>query len=178
MPATEARIRRLEVADAADYCAVLLEAHASTPEAFTSSLAERESLPLSWWQARLSPVPDASECVYGAFIEGSLVGIAGLRFEQRERTRHKATLFGMFVQPLARAHGVGQALVMAVLARARQSTGTLLVQLTVTESNQPALRLYERCGFMRYGLEPLAVQSADGYLAKLHLWRLVAAAEG
>ncbi|MES2883348.1 MAG: GNAT family N-acetyltransferase [Pseudomonadota bacterium] len=164
-------IRRLGVADAADYRALMLEAHASTPEAFTSSFAERQALPLPWWQARLSPAPDAGECVYGAFHDQALVGVSGLRFESRERTRHKATLFGMFVQPRARGQGIGQALVMAVLGLAQQSAGILLVQLTVTETNQPALRLYERCGFLRYGTEPLAVKCGDGYLSKLHLWR-------
>jgi len=39
----------------------MLAAYTAHPDAFTSSVAEREKLPLSWWEARLSSSPDAKE---------------------------------------------------------------------------------------------------------------------
>ena len=55
-------------------------------------------------------------------------------------------LISMFVRPQARGHGVGEAMIDAVIgwARARDATS---VHLWVTETNKHALRLYERCGF-------------------------------
>jgi ribosomal protein S18 acetylase RimI-like enzyme len=52
----------------------------------------------------------------------------------------------MFVRPQARGHGVGEALVDAVAVWARGKDAKS-VHLWVTETNKPAIRLYERCGF-------------------------------
>ncbi len=151
----------------------MLEAYAQAPDAFTSSVAERTALPLAWWETRVADTPDAKERVWGAFTGGGLAGVAGLAFEQRERTAHKASLFGMYVQPHARGQGIAQKLVAQVLAHAAQSPGVTVVQLTVTESNTAAVQLYTRCGFVPFGAEPYAVRLGDQFLTKLHLWRRV-----
>ena len=59
-------------------------------------------------------------------------------------------LISMFVRPEARGHGVGEALISAVLdwARARNASS---VHLWVTETNKYARLLYERCGFSPTG---------------------------
>lgn len=62
----------------------------------------------------------------------------------------------MWVQ---RGWGVGKALVETALGAARQRPGTLLVTLTVTEGNDPAIRLYESCGFQVFGIGPLPVDA-------------------
>ena len=46
-------IRALGAADAETYRALMLEAYGAYPQAFTSSVAERAAMPLSWWQKRL-----------------------------------------------------------------------------------------------------------------------------
>lgn len=167
-------IRRLVPSDAPAYRALMLEAYSLAPEAFTSSAAERENLPLEWWSKRVAAEPEAHERVIGAFLGGELAGVAGLSFEQRERTRHKATLFGMYVRPAARCTGIAKALVEEVLCQARRSQITEVVQLTVTESNLAAVRLYANCGFIPFGTEPFAVKLGDGFLNKVHMWRRVA----
>ena len=159
------------VADAEAYRALMLEAYATHPSAFTSTVAERSALPLRWWQERLAPGEDAQEVVYGAFDDaGTLVGAAGLGFERRERARHKATLFGMWVASSARRAGFGRRLVQVILAHARWRAGLRLVQLTVTEGNAPAQTLYERCGFVPFGVEPLAISVDGQLLGKVHMW--------
>ncbi len=56
----------------------------------------------------------------------------------------------MWVRPPARGLGVGEALVEAAASWARaRDFGSL--SLWVTESNAPARRLYERCGFTTTG---------------------------
>lgn len=172
----EPLVRRLTPADAPAHRALMLEAYAQSPDAFTSTVAEREGLPLSWWAARMSDAPGAAELVCGAFDGDALLGAAGLAFEQRERTRHKATLFGMYVRPAARGRGVARRLVEAVLAQARSSPLTELVQLTVTESNTAAVHLYTSCGFETFGTEPCAVKLGERHVTKLHLWQRVARA--
>ena len=163
-------VRRLVPADAASYRALMIGAYRDEKDAFTSTAAEREALPLAWWEARVAVAADTAEQVFGAFDAGRLVGVAGLTFERRTRTRHKATLFGRFVAAEFRGRGMAEALVRAVLAEARATPGVEVVQLTVTATNEPALRLYERCGFRAFGTEPLAVRIGASFLAKTHMW--------
>jgi RimJ/RimL family protein N-acetyltransferase len=166
-------IERLPPSRAPGYRALMLEAYATHPDAFTSTVAEREKLPLSWWEARVRAEPAAKDVVLGALQDGEIAGVVGLSFERREKVRHKATLFGMYVRPHLRGRGIGRQLVLAALEHARERSGIKLVQLTVTEGNEPAERLYESCGFVRFGVEPLAVVVGSGYVSKLHMWRRV-----
>ncbi len=166
-------IERLSPSHAGDYRALMLEAYAAHPDAFTSTVAEREKLPMAWWEARLSTDPSARHLVLGAFHDGELTGVVGLSFERREKVRHKATLFGMYVRPAVRRQGIGRQLVESALKHARERSGVKVVQLTVTEGNVPAVALYESCGFLRFGAEPMAVAVGSGYVSKLHMWRRV-----
>ena len=56
----------------------------------------------------------------------------------------------MWVRPSARGHGVGETLIEATAdwAKARDHAWLLL---WVTESNTPARKLYDRCGFALTG---------------------------
>lgn len=164
-------IRRLTPADAAAHRELMLEAYERHPDAFTSSTSERAKLPASWWAERLPPGADAPSMVFGALDdEGRLVGAVGLSVEARIKARHKGLLFGMYVAPAARQQGVGAQLVEAVLAAARARADLRLVQLTVTQGNDGAQALYQRCGFQVFGVEPMAVRIAERYFAKVHMW--------
>ncbi len=163
-------IRRLMSADAAAYRELMLEGYELHPEAFTASVAEREPFPVTWWEGRVKDGDDAEEIVVGAFEDGRLVGVAGLRFEQRPKTRHKATLYGMYVHRDHTKRGLGQRLVEVVLAEARKRPGVRVVQLTVTEGNREAESLYAKCGFVTFGVEPYAIAVDGGYASKVHMW--------
>ena len=161
-------IRTLGAGDAEAYRALMLEAYGVYPQAFTSSVAERAAMPLSWWEKRLgSPL----DCLLGAFEGDELAGIVGLAFEPREKARHKVTLFGMYVTEAHQRKGLGRQLVEAALEEARQHPRLKLIQLTVTAGNDAAFALYQRCGFIQYGLEPLAVRVGEDYFDKIHMWR-------
>ena len=45
-----------------------------------------------------------------------------------------------------------------------------MIQLDVTQGNEAATQLYESFGFQAFGLEPMALRAASGYLSKLHMW--------
>jgi ribosomal protein S18 acetylase RimI-like enzyme len=72
-------------------------------------------------------------------------GLAGVYVEDGA-----ADLVSMWVRPSARGLGVGEALVAAAAAWAK-ANGFGSLFLWVTESNAPARRLYERCGFSPTG---------------------------
>ncbi len=148
----------------------MLGALETDPDAFTATLTEHSAMPLTWWEGRVSDAPGAAERVFGAFSGERIAGIAGLRFQQRTRTRHKATLFGMYVLPLHRGHGIGSALVETVLTQACAHPGTQLVQLTVVATNNAARRLYETHGFRLFGVEPFANKSDGRFTSLAHMW--------
>lgn len=164
------KIERLDASHAAAYRALMLDAYASHPDAFTSSADERALLPFSWWEERLSGDADALSIVIGALENEMLAGVVGVLFESRQKLRHNASIFGMYVSPAERKRGVGAALVHAALTHARARPFVRTVNLTVTEGNRSAERLYERCGFVRWGLQPRAVAVGEALIGKVHMW--------
>jgi ribosomal protein S18 acetylase RimI-like enzyme len=149
----------------------MLEAYALHPDAFTSSVAERNSLPLVWWEQRLSASAQPNEVVFGAVVSEALCGVAGISFQSRDKVRHKATVFGMYVPARNRRQGVGRELMNSVLTYAESRPGTSIVQLTVTEGNATAQAFYASFGFVPFGTEPCAVRVGSGYVSKVHMWR-------
>jgi ribosomal protein S18 acetylase RimI-like enzyme len=55
------------------------------------------------------------------------------------------------VQAQAAGRGIGRALLAACIEQAQAADGIELLTLSVTSSNQRAVRLYEGAGFERYG---------------------------
>jgi GNAT superfamily N-acetyltransferase len=163
-------IERLTRSSTAQYRDLMLQAHAHESDAFISTLAERTLLPTEWWETRIADT-HGSSITFGAFAEDILIGSAGIRFEARERERHKATLFGMYVLPQHRGGGVGRGLVQAVLDCAKEREHIAAIQLALIEGNFSAQRLYESCGFETYAIEPMALRMETGDRALIHLWQ-------
>jgi ribosomal protein S18 acetylase RimI-like enzyme len=168
---------RLLPSQASQYRALMLEAYRLHPTAFTSSLDERALLPISWWEKRLAASEPAEEVVLGVWVEDVLAGAVGVQFESREKIRHKATLFGMYVPSQFQNVGHGRALVGAAIATASQRSGITQMQLTVTEGNTGAVDLYKSAGFHQFGLEPKAVFVNGAYWAKIHMSRGIGGSE-
>ena len=166
MPIT---VAPLQPEHARQYRALMLEAYAQEPDAFTSTPEERAAEPESWWVKRIADASGLS-AVFGAFVDQSLVGAVALEFSTKPKTKHKAHLMGMFVAPSARSMGAGSQLLHAAIGFARARTGTTVITLTVTEGNESAIGLYHRAGFAAFGTEPMAIRAPSGYKAKAHMW--------
>jgi RimJ/RimL family protein N-acetyltransferase len=162
------QIGRLSKADLDAHRRLMLEAYALHPDAFTSSAQERAALPMSWWAG--GACWNRPRVVLGARVDDEVCGVAGMSFSSRSKTRHKAKLFGMYVPVQHRGGDAGRALLRAALLAARNRGGIELVQLSVTQGNVAAERLYSEHGFEVFGCEPLAVAVADAYVSKLHRW--------
>ena len=144
-------VRELGAADAAEFQALRLRGLAECPAAFAASHDEECGRPETEVTDRLRAGPD--RCVLGAFRGAALVGCLGVDRERKRKLAHKAFLWGMYVAPEARRARVGSALVAAALRRARAMRGVRQVNLGVNAANAPALALYERTGFVSYGVE-------------------------
>jgi len=160
---------RLQPAHALPYRALMLQAYEHAADAFTSTAEERAAEPESFWVGRIADSRGLS-AAFGAFSAGQLVGTVALEFSAKPKTRHKALVIGMFVAPAARRTGAARALLAAAIDHARARQHLLLLTLTVTEGNEPALNLYRRAGFETFGVEPLAILTPSGFKAKVHMW--------
>ena len=139
---------------------IRLEALRDAPSAFGSSYEREAAFGEPDWLRRIArggnflafiPEVGASE-VRASEVSASAVSAsepAGLIGGYPE-TADIVELVSMYVRPKARGRGVGEALVAAVFAWA-QARDAKTVHLWVTESNDPARALYERCGFSPTG---------------------------
>ena len=150
------QIRHLATPDAAIYMALRLEALQRNPEAFGSTFEWESVQPLSWFEASLGRA-----AIFGAFLDGTLAGMAGFAPQESAKRAHKALLWGMYVRATARSAGVGKRLVASVLDHARGRVE--MVQLTVVSENEAARRLYRAMGFVEYGYEKRALKQDGKY---------------
>lgn len=161
-------IRRLNETDWEAYRTIRLEALQLAPEAFGSDYDEASERTPEVWAAGLS-LPDT--IVLGAFTEvgspaaeGQIVGMAGLSRERRIKTRHKATVFGVYLSPAVRGAGCAKALVNELIRLARTMGGVEQLMLCVVSENAAAKAVYTGLGFRVYGREPRALKIGESYL--------------
>jgi ribosomal protein S18 acetylase RimI-like enzyme len=164
-------IRGLEPADLPDYKALRDHMLAAHPESFTSDAAP-ERAPESY-QSRLGlQRAEGGEFTLGSWRGGHLVGAISCERDARAKVRHVGHVIGMMVRTEAQRAGIGRLLLDACIARARAADGVVMLTLSVTAGNAPAVRLYERVGFVRYGTLPRAILVNGAYHAKdqMALW--------
>jgi GNAT superfamily N-acetyltransferase len=143
---------------------VRLAALSEAPYAFGSTYAREAAFTEEKWRGRISE----RSVTFFAFAEpddavpaGTVLANTGLANTGLANTGPAglagayvedgvADLVSMWVRPSARGLGAGEALVEAAASWAR-AHGFGSLSLWVTESNAPARRLYERCGFTPTG---------------------------
>ena len=152
-------IRPVQPGDVESFRAMRLEAVRDYPLAFTADLGEAVARPLEWWQDLIKRgAGDGAEVIMVADAGGGeLAGMTGLFAPPKGKLAHVGTIWGVYVRPLHRGRRLGERLVRACLEWARQKP-LVTVKLSVVAGNESAIRCYERCGFVRYGVEPVAVQ--------------------
>jgi len=139
---------------------IRLEALEKNPEAFGSSFEEESLSSDSDWESSL-----INSNIFGAFSQEILIGTAGFFTYAQYKQKHKGVLFGVYVLPEFRNKKIADQLILAVLEHAKNKV--LQVHCTVVTQNPIAIRLYERHGFMSYGVEPRALKIGDGFVDEI-----------
>lgn len=157
-------IRRLTADDVHAFRALRLEAMTAEPETFGTDILEEQAKAVETSAATL-----AETALFGGFVDGALVGMAGFARMKPLRERHKGTVWSMYVRAAARGQGLGGRLLQAVIDHAR--TEVEILNLVVVSTNAAAVALYERHGFRRWGLEPFALKLGEGaYTTDGYYW--------
>jgi ribosomal protein S18 acetylase RimI-like enzyme len=152
-------VRALGAPDVDAYWRIRLDALRLHPEAFASDYEDEIKLDHAKVVERFSP-PGLTR--FGGFVAERLVGTVTLGMGSGAKVKHKAHLFGMYVDGAHRGTGLARQLVEAVIRGARDA-GAIVLNLSVTAGNAPAQGLYRQMGFVVYGVEPRAYQVGGRY---------------
>jgi GNAT superfamily N-acetyltransferase len=112
-----------------------------------------------WRGAAQSALRDERAILAALDGAGTIIGTVQLILDLPENQPHRADLAKMLVHRDARRRGVGDALLRAAEACAREEGRTLLVLDTASAE---AARLYERHGWQRVGVVPGYALYPDG----------------
>jgi ribosomal protein S18 acetylase RimI-like enzyme len=123
--------------------AVRLRALADAPDAFGVTLADAAAQPPQQWRDRSA---GAAGPVILAFSDHEPVAMGGLYVPPESAD---AFIWGMWVEPASRGHGVASRILHDLLSRPEAAGRSL--HLHVTQGNDSARRLYERHGFTGTG---------------------------
>jgi RimJ/RimL family protein N-acetyltransferase len=161
LSARQFRIRPAQPGDAGALVS-LAEAVGSEPEGWLISESRWRSVGEERRYLRaVRRHPDAA--VFVAETEaGGIVGRLSLARDPHPASRHVADL-GLMVAASARRRGIGWALLEQAVAWAR-TVGVRKLELHVFPHNEPAIRLYERFGFVQEGLRRAHYRRGAGYV--------------
>jgi ribosomal protein S18 acetylase RimI-like enzyme len=131
-----------------DLRAIRLEALQSEPAAYSSTYEESRARSDEHWQQRLAN--DRSVHLL-ARAASRPIGMVGGYLGSDEGDDSVAVVFGMYVASEQRGRGIGRLLLTSLIDRLSAFPQITTIRLGVTETQDPARRLYESLGFQVVG---------------------------
>jgi len=153
-------IRILGADDAAAFRAIRLEALATAPEVYGTTLDQEAEQPDSFWYQRLV---DPAKTTFVAFAGAGPVALACLRSGVAGNVRHRGFIWGVYAAPAWRGRGLGTDIMRALIDHADGQPAMEMTELNVRGDNDAARRLYARLGFRVTGTIPRALKHAGSY---------------
>ncbi len=154
-------IRPAQETDAQAFRELRLEALSNHPLAFSADFADYADRPLQFWVDRIKNLGE-EDMIFFALHGDALVGMCGIYREKSPKTRHYATIYGVYVRPDWRGLGIADELINRCEQWGKER-GVLFARLGVATSNTAAIRFYTRCGFRPYGIEPQVIYYGGAY---------------
>jgi ribosomal protein S18 acetylase RimI-like enzyme len=172
-PQGDITIRPTREGDAPAYRELRLEGLRAHPEAFGADYESLAARSIDHWQDRMRQGAGGEHGItYVAVAHGALLGMTVLQRGELPKLRHWGHIFGVYVRPEWRGAGIADALIEACASFA-STLGLRLLKLGVVTTNTSAIRLYQRCGFRVYGVEPEAIGYNGVYYDELLMARRV-----
>lgn len=159
------QIRALTSADAHAFRALRREGLVESPHAFSESAAEHDRFSAPAYATRFGAAIANDNFIIGVFDDsGALIGCCCLSRNTGEKTLHKATVWGVYLEPEARGSGAAKAMFGELIRRARSINGLEQIKLGVRTGQNAARKLYLSMGFEPWGLERRSIKVAGEYI--------------
>jgi ribosomal protein S18 acetylase RimI-like enzyme len=107
--------------------------------------------------------------ICSAFEGAQLVGMATFLRETGVKERHKGRIYGVYVSTGHSGKGVGRALLVELLERAKRDSSLEQILLAVGSDRNAAKQLYMSLGFEAFGTEPRALKVGAKYVHEDHM---------
>ena len=156
-------IRELTKDDYLLYKSIRLELLENETLNFGSSFEEESLFEDKFWKYRLDK---ETVTTIGAFIDSVLIGICVVAFNPRSKLKHIASLHSMYVKKEHRGEGTGEKLI-SFAEKVAKGKGVHRINLSVVKTNKKALSLYNRLGYIEYGIEPETINVLGKYYSLL-----------
>ena len=158
-------IREATLADIEQYRALCLFALQESPLAFGQDYETNLNYPPEYWQERLRN--NEHSVTFIAEHEQTMIGTMGIIRRLLPKTKHSATIIGVYVHPEWRGLRIAASLIDTCIEWAK-SKHVVVVKLGVNAANTSAIHCYQKYGFTIYGTEPRGTfyegQYYDGHL--------------
>ena len=146
--ADKLKITQLAPADWKLFCSLRLQAIQEVPSGFADTLTETLRISEEEWRRRLT-LPFGR--VFIGKINNTVVGMLAVTFFEKTKLRHRAKLLSYFVLPTERGKGIGEQLMLHVLAWLQKRPTIVKVESSVNEGREASLRAHLKCGFKLIG---------------------------
>jgi RimJ/RimL family protein N-acetyltransferase len=163
-------VRPLKSEEAALYVALRREMLRDSPWAFGASESDDRRLDEhAIAQSVSTGLTDENYAIIGAFDDATLIGSAVLVREAKVKTRHRVDVFSVYVTPSWRGRGMGDAMLAETKRIARTWRGVDSLRLSVSVRSPAARRVYERVGFVAWGIEPGCLCVEGEFIDEVHM---------
>ncbi|WP_112179676.1 GNAT family N-acetyltransferase [Paraliobacillus zengyii] len=160
-------IRQLVADDASEYLTNRLIALQENPEAFGSSYEEEKNDSIEKYINRFKLSLDSF--TFGAFEQSELIGTISLVKETKLKLKHRANIVAVYVKPENRGKGLGNALLLKAIEKAKTINEIEQLYLTVSTKNSAAKKVYKSMGFEICGTEERSLKYKDTYYDADHM---------
>lgn len=147
---TSINFRLLDSKDRESYRQIRLECLTNYPEFFGDTYEEEINAHTLRFDKALRS-SDSVSFLMGAFSEDSLIGISGFIQDGRMKASHRGDLVQVYIDPSFSRHGIGSELVGLTIAKAFENKLIDQLLLSVVYTNEKAINLYKKYGFVPYG---------------------------
>lgn len=167
--------------DGSEYQRLRLQALASDPNAFVSSLESEQDRheSLFAWELDSTYHPPVFG-YYGAWItdahgDDRLLGFVLINQSGLVKQNHVAFLYNLYLDPTFRGQGIAQSLVQYALEQLRQHAHPPIEQiyLSCVATNKPAYHFYKNMGWRRCGIKPRSIKWQGRYADELEMVKLL-----